>query len=63
MQGSSLSLAPKALGCRGTEGDVLVVFLLPLRVMNDGTLSLSIWGVAARLGTLNSKIPSLFNVM
>ena len=39
-----------------------VVFLLMQGVGDDGTLRLLIWEDAARLGTLNSKIPSLSEV-
>ena len=38
------------------------VFLMPHGVKDDGTLSSSVWEDMARLGTLNSKIPSLSEV-
>ena len=51
---------------RQTRGSLnvmlLAVFLLPLGVGDERTLRSSMWEVAARLGTLNSKIPSLSDV-
>ena len=41
------------------EGNILAVFLMLLGVGEVGTLKSSTWKVAARLGILNSKIPSL----
>ena len=41
---------------------LLVVFLLPLGVGDEGIWRSSIWDVAARLGTLDSKISSLSDV-
>ena len=41
---------------------VLVVFLMPVGFREVGMFKLSIWEVAARLGTLNVTIPSLSNV-
>ena len=58
-----------ALQCNGamsTSGSqkvtALVVFLMPLQLGEVGTSRLSTWEVAAKLGTLNTMIPSLSKV-
>ena len=40
----------------------LAIFLRPPRGGEEGTVRVSMWECAARLGTLNSRIPSLSNV-
>ena len=71
LQGSSLPLTPRPLGggvllhgfvgsTRGSKKVTCFAVFLELQgVGNAGTLRLSMWEVATRLGTLNSRIPSL----
>ena len=52
-----------AVSTRGLQNvTLLLVFLMLLGVGEVGILRGSTWNVAARFGTLNSKIPSLSEV-